>query len=90
MPAGAFQHSSQEECNVPEDDRLVRETTNGSSLYLIVGALVVAMLVGAYVLMGTPGLHTQIAKAPSGGRSVDAPVQQQTAAEPATAAPRSN
>jgi hypothetical protein len=44
---------------------VVRETTGGGGLYLIIGALVVAVLVGAYILMGTPGLHTQVAKAPA-------------------------
>ena len=54
---------------MPENDRpapTVRETTAGGGLYLSLGALVVAVLVGAYVLMGTPGLHTQIASAPAG------------------------
>ena len=46
---------------------VVRETTGGGGLYFIVGALVVAVLVGAYVLMGAPGLHTQVANAPGGG-----------------------
>jgi hypothetical protein len=30
------------------------------------GALVVAVLVGAYILLGTPGLHSQITNAPGG------------------------
>jgi len=45
---------------------VVGETTGGGGLYLIVGAVVVAVLVGAYVLIGAPGLHTQVAKAPAG------------------------
>jgi len=33
-------------------------------LYLVVGAAVVMLVVGVYVAIGTPGLHTQIAHAP--------------------------
>ena len=55
-------------------------------LYFIVGALVVAVLVGAYVLMGTPGLHTQVANAPS-GQKVDITIQQPRTPAPATPAP---
>jgi hypothetical protein len=54
---------------------VVRETTGGGSLYFMVGALVVAVLIGAYVLMGTPGLHNQIANAP-GGQKIEVTVQQ--------------
>lgn len=61
---------------------IVRETTGGGGLYFIVGALVVAVLVGAYVLMGMPGLHTQVANAP-GGQKTDITVQQ-----PAVPAPK--
>ena len=61
--------------------------TNGGGgnggLYLIVGMLLVAVLVGAYVPMGTPGLHSQVASAPGGGQKTDITVQQQ----PATPAP---
>jgi hypothetical protein len=51
--------------------------------------LVVAVLVGAYVLMGTPGLHTQVANAPAGsgsGQKVDVTVQQPANPAPATPA----
>lgn len=65
---------------------IVRETTGGGGLYFIVGALVVAVLVGAYVLMGTPGLHTQVANAPAGQR-VDVTVQQPRTPASATPAP---
>ena len=67
----------------------VREPTGGGALYLMMGALVVAMLVGIYVLMGTPGLHNQIANAP-GGQKIDATVQQPgtpLAEKPAAPAP---
>lgn len=37
----------------------------GGGFYLAVGAVVVAALVGAYVLVGTPGLHQPVAKAPA-------------------------
>ena len=63
---------------------VVRETTGGGGLYFIVGALVVAVLVGAYVLMGTPGLHTQVANAPAGQKIY---VQQPATPAPATPAP---
>jgi hypothetical protein len=52
-------------------------------LYFVVGMLVVAVLVGAYILMGTPGLHSQVANAPaagSGGQKVDVTVQPPTPA----------
>jgi hypothetical protein len=62
-------------------------TTGGGNggLYLVVGMLLVAVLVGAYVLMGMPGLHSQVANAPGtggGNQKVDITVQQ-----PATPAP---
>jgi hypothetical protein len=66
---------------------VVRETTGGGGLYFIVGALVVAVLIGAYVLIGTPGLHTQVANAPGGGQRVDVTVQQPSPPAPATPAP---
>jgi hypothetical protein len=51
-----------------EDRRPVPETIEKRSaqgrVYLGSGALVVAVLVGAYVVAGMPGLHTQVAKAP--------------------------
>ncbi len=37
----------------------------GGTFYLAVGAVVVAALVGAYVLIGAPGLHQPVAKAPA-------------------------
>lgn len=60
---------------------VVRETTAGGGLYVVVGALVVAALVGAYVLMGAPGLHTQVARAPA-GQAIDITVER-----PGTPAP---
>ncbi|MBS0522079.1 MAG: hypothetical protein JSS04_00480 [Proteobacteria bacterium] len=36
----------------------------GGGFYLAVGAAVVAALIGAYVLVGTPGLHQPVAKGP--------------------------
>jgi putative flippase GtrA len=51
----------------------LRETTAGSGRFLAVGALLVAVLVGAYVLLGTPGLHTQVASAPAVLNDVTAP-----------------
>lgn len=75
---------------MPDCDRdsvtVVRQTKRGEGLYVIVGALVVAGLVGAYVLMGTPGLHIQVANAPAGqnaAQNIDVTVEQ----PPATPAP---
>ena len=61
----------------------VRKVTAGGGLYFIIGALVVAVLVGAYILMGTPGLHTQVAKAPA-GQGIDVTVEQPATPAPAT------
>ena len=36
----------------------------GGGFFLAVGAVVVAALIGAYVLLGTPGLYRPVAKAP--------------------------
>lgn len=36
----------------------------GGGFLLAVGAVVVAALIGAYVLVGTPGLHRPVASAP--------------------------
>jgi hypothetical protein len=59
---------------------------SGSGVYFIIGALVVAVLVGAYVLIGSPGLHSQVANAPGQpSQKVDITVQQP--AKPAPAAP---
>jgi hypothetical protein len=52
----------------------------GGSLYVIVGALVVAVLVGGYVMLGMPGLHTQVAHMP--GQNTDVTVQQSAAPAP--------
>lgn len=57
---------------------VTRESNSG--LYFIVGALFVLVLVGAYVVIGTPGLHEQVANAP--GSKADVTVQQPAA--PAT------
>jgi hypothetical protein len=36
----------------------------GGGFYLALGAVVVAALIGAYVLVGSPGLHQPVARAP--------------------------
>jgi hypothetical protein len=67
---------------------VVRDSGSGGGIYFIVGALVVAVLIGAYILMGAPGLHSQVANAPGGGQKIDVTVQQpSTPAAPATPAP---
>ena len=43
----------------------VPTTQHGGAFFLAVGAVVVAALIGAYVLAGTPGLYRPVAKAPS-------------------------
>ncbi len=53
----------------------------GGGVFLAVGAVVVAALVGVYVLIGTPGLHRPVAKAP--GQPTDV-AQQPAPATPAT------
>jgi hypothetical protein len=79
---------------MPNDDIrpttvIARQSGNGG-LYFIVGALVVLVLVGGYVMLGTPGLDTQVAKGPA--QQIDVTVQQPSApaapATPATPAPR--
>lgn len=60
-----------------------RTTTSGAGGQpLAIGVLLVAILVGAYVLLGTPGLHTPVANAPV-GRTVDVAAQPDTPAAPA-------
>jgi hypothetical protein len=76
----------------PNRTTVVTSSGGGNGgLYFVVGMLVVAVLVGAYILMGTPGLHTQVANAPaaggSGGQKVDVTVQQPANPAPATPAP---
>ena len=59
---------------------------SGGGLYFIVGALVVAVLVGAYFMVGAPGLHNNIARAPD--RNINVTVEQpRTPAQPAPANP---
>jgi hypothetical protein len=57
-----------------------REPAAGGGLYFIVGALVVAVLVGGYFMLGMPGLHTQVAHIP--GQNIDVTVQQSAAPAP--------
>jgi hypothetical protein len=62
---------------------IVSRTARGSGLSLAAGVVVVAVLVGAYVLMGAPGLHTQVAKAPA-SQGIDVTVEQPATPAPAT------
>lgn len=60
--------------------------TGGGGLYFIVGALVVAVLVGAFFMFGAPGLHSNVARAPD--RNVNVTVEQpRTPAQPTPATP---
>jgi hypothetical protein len=70
-----------------DPNRTTVVTSGNGGLYLIVGMLVVAVLVGGYVLMGTPGLHSQVANAPASGQKIDVTVQQPASPAPATPAP---
>ena len=45
-----------------------RPPSAAAASYLAVGAVVVAALIGAYVLIGTPGLHRPVANAPGASR----------------------
>ncbi|MPZ34286.1 MAG: hypothetical protein GEV13_25440 [Rhodospirillales bacterium] len=56
----------------------------GGGLYFIVGALVVAVLVGAYFMLGAPGLHSNVARAPDANVTVEQP---SAPAQPAPATP---
>ncbi|MBS0537919.1 MAG: hypothetical protein JSR47_04140 [Proteobacteria bacterium] len=73
-------------------DNEIRPTTvvarepSGGGLYFIVGALVVLVLVGGYVMLGAPGLNTQVAKGPAAPAKVDVTVQQPAATPSAPAA----
>ena len=61
-------------------------TSAGGGLYFIVGALLVAVLVGGYFMLGAPGLHTNVARAPD--RNINVTVEQPGApAQPAPANP---
>ena len=53
--------------------------SSGGGLYVIVGALLVLVLVGGYVMLGMPGLNTQVAKAPVPSQKIDVTVQQPAA-----------
>lgn len=74
----------------PNRTTVVTSSGGGNGgLYFVVGMLVVAVLIGAYILLGTPGLHTQVANAPagaSGGQKVDVTVQPPSNPAPATPA----
>ena len=74
-----------------DPNRTTVVTSNGGGnggLYFVVGMLVVAVLVGAYILIGMPGLHSQVANAPGGsGQKIDVTVQQPATPAPAPAAP---
>jgi hypothetical protein len=53
----------------------------GTGILLVLGAVVVAALIGGYVLIGTPGLHHPVARAP--GQPTDV-AQQPAPSTPAT------
>jgi hypothetical protein len=53
----------------------------GGGLFLVVGAVAVAALIGVYVLIGTPGLYRPVASAPGQPANV---AQEPVPATPAT------
>jgi hypothetical protein len=57
-----------------------KPTADGGSLYVMIGAIVVVVLISGYVMFGMPGLHTQVAHIP--GQSTDVTVQQSAAPAP--------
>jgi hypothetical protein len=69
----------------PRTDVHVTPASGGGGLYFIVGALVVAVLVGGYFLFGAPGLHSNVARAPD--RNINVTVEQPRAPAAAPAAP---
>lgn len=78
---------------MPAPDRisptLSRASGGSGHRHLAVGALIVGLLVGAYVLLGTPGLHTPVANAPGvqsmqvATQQPDTPVDDRTTPPPA-------
>ena len=52
----------------------LNSTTGDGGLYFLIGALAVAVLVAGYFVIGAPGLHTNVARAPD--RAVDVTVEQ--------------
>jgi hypothetical protein len=75
---------------MPDYDRrptTVVNNSGSSASYFLIGALVVTLLIGAYVLIGAPGLHRQVANAPGQStQKVDITVQQPAKTAPATPA----
>ena len=47
----------------------------GGGLYVVVGALLALVLFGGYVVLGTPGLNTQIARGPEPSQRMDVTIQ---------------
>ncbi len=63
--------------------------SSGGGLYFVVGALLVLVLVGGYVMLGMPGLNTQVAKGPTPTeQKIDVTVQQPAAPAAPTAPAR--
>ena len=67
----------------PTNINVTSSPSGGGGLYFLVGALLVAALVGGYFLLGAPGLHNNVARAPD--RNINVTVEQPRS--PAPAAP---
>lgn len=68
----------------PTNINVTPSTGGGGGLYFLVGALMVAVLVGAYFVLGAPGLHSNVARAPD--RNINVTVEQPRTPAPATPA----
>jgi hypothetical protein len=70
----------------PTNVNVTSGPSGGGGLYFLVGALLVAAVVAGYFLLGAPGLHNNVARAPD--RNVTVTVEQpRTPAPAAPAAP---
>lgn len=69
----------------PTNINVTSSPSGSGGLYFLVGALLVAAAVGAYVLLGAPGLHTNVARAPD--RNINVTVEQPRTPAPAVPAP---
>jgi hypothetical protein len=59
----------------PRTNRHLNPTPkSGGGLYVFIGVLLVTVLIGAYFLLGAPGLHSNVARAPD--RDVDATMEE--------------
>jgi hypothetical protein len=74
----------------PKMTNITVAPSSGGGVYFLICALLVAVLVGGYFMLGAPGLHTNVARAPD--RNINVTVEQPrapaTPTAPAPATPR--